>query len=181
MNYLEHQKITPFLRGLKKWTFIGLVMILAIIISCNSKEPNDVTFQNQAFGCANFIVYSQGSDNTVLCIIGDREVLGLSTSNQEFELPHNALTVSFNEFDGPIGNFYCDDVVGDEGEIINSYTANSGIVEIQISRDSLNVDPLGTTYEITLRVRNLEFDINGDIQEIEELIFEDVFVGWFPG
>jgi len=181
MNNFEHQKTAPSLRWLKQWTFKGLVMISFIIISCNSKEPNDVTFQNQAFGCANFIVYSQGSDNTVLCIIGDREVLGLSTSNQEFELPHNALTVSFNEFDGPIGNFYCDDVIGDEGEIINTYTANSGIVEIQISRDSITVDPLSTTYEITLRVRNLEFNIDGESQEIEELIFEDVFVGWFPG
>ena len=108
-------------------------------------------------------------------------MLGLSTSNQEFELPLTDLTVSINEFDGSIGNFYCDDVRGDEGEIINTYTANSGIVEIQTSRDSLTVDPLGTTYEITLRVRNLEFDIDGESQEIEKLIFEDVFVGWFPG
>lgn len=105
----------------------------------------------------------------------------MSSTNQQFELPHNNLIVSFNEFDGPIGNFYCDDVIGDEGEIINSYTAIAGTVEIQIVSDNIFVDPLGTTYEITLQVRNLEFEVEGISQVIEELILEDVFVGWLPG
>ena len=63
--------MTPILRGLRNCTFLGLIMLLAILISCNkSQGPDEHTFRNQASGCGNFFVYTEGTSNATITISG---------------------------------------------------------------------------------------------------------------
>ena len=98
-----------------------------------------------------------------------------------FDLPNDQLQVVVNQFDGFIGNYYCDDVVGDEGTILNSYSPISGSAEIVITQDSIFVNDWELIYEISVSLDNLIFDVNGDEVEIKNNTFSNVRVGWFPG
>ncbi len=153
-----------------------------LLSSCNDKiNLSQLKFDKERDGCGNFRVYTIGENNTSLTIRGDRDLLGISTTKQEFALPHENLEISINEFDGPIGNFYCDDAIGDEGSVINQYFPASGIAEIQITRDSIQLDGSLVIYEITIKLKDIEFEIDKDLKFFEEIDFNNIRVGWLPG
>ncbi len=158
--------------------FLALATSL-IVSSCGNNNGilDPISFENEASGCANFIVYTQ-KDNYSLTITGQTDTLDLGTDLKTFSLPSEDLIVSINEFDRTIGNFYCDDVVGDEGEILNQHIATSGNVEISISQE----DPqIGMIYQINVVLKDVEFEIDESTMLYEELEFNEVTVGWFPG
>lgn len=161
--------------------YFFLIVAALLVSSCGSNsDVNGLNFSNEGSGCANFIVYTQ-EDDFSLTIVGDTDSLGLSTDTRIFTLPSEDLDISINEFDGPIGNFYCDDVAGDEGTIVNQYLAVSGSAEISISQDTLPASSSSRLYEINILLKDVEFEIDDELKLIEEMEFNNVQVGWLPG
>jgi len=175
---------------MKLITTTSLLLIFTLVfLSCDqsSNENNSTTtpesfvFDNDGSGCSNFLVYESNDQFYTIHISGRRDSLGISTVPMVFDLPNDQLQVVVNQFDGLIGNYYCDDVVGDEGTILNSYSPISGSAEIVITQDSIFVNDWELIYEISISLDNLIFDVNGDEVEIKNNTFSNVRVGWFPG
>jgi hypothetical protein len=172
---------------------IKLIAALSILtfalISCDdsSDDNNGVVvqeefvFDNLGSGCSSFLVYETNEHFHSLHISGNREELGISTTPKTFALPLDQLNVAVNEFDGEIGNYYCDDVLGDEGTIINTYTPNSGTAEVVITQDSISVYEWEVIYEVSITLKDLIFVVGDNIVTIESKTYENVRVGWFPG
>ncbi len=170
--------------------FIASLLILTLaIISCDdSSDDNNAVviqeefvFDSDGNGCSSFLVYETNDKFHSLHISGNRDELGISTTPKTFALPLNQLNVVVNQFDGEIGNYYCDDVIGDEGTIINTYTPNSGTAEIVITQDSISVYEWEVIYEVSVTLKDLIFVVDDTIVTIDNKIFENVRVGWFPG
>lgn len=156
--------------------------------SCNKNTSTTVlstyNFQDSGDGCANFIVYKHDNDaNATLSVSGMRDVLNLSSEALSFNLPHDGLTIQLNQFDGPIGYYYCDDVAGDEAMIITTSSPISGTAEITITADSTYVSTYEIHYELSVFLKNLEFEVpdSDETIVIEDISFEGINVGWLPG
>lgn len=151
-------------------------------IAITSEVINQYTFNNAGRGCGNFIVYSFANDSISMTIRGDRDTLGLNDGSKTFILPNKDLKISLNQFDGPAGSFYCDDVSGNEGSIINSYSVVSGEATIRILKDDISQNPTNRFFTLRLELVNVIFKLEDDNTEFyERLIFNDVAVGWIPG
>ena len=163
--------------SLNKLCFI--ICIALVSMSSCSKSPNrSYSFSNDSRGCGDFMVYKTLDDNTAITVIGSKEALDLSTSVQVFQLSNTDIQISIDEFDDTIGSYYCDDVVNDNANLIQQHFANSATVEIDVS----NPNPvMFETYEITIRLKNVEFEFDGETVRYDEIVFEDVTVGWLPG
>lgn len=141
-------------------------------------------FTQSCFGCSSFLVYKQDNiQHASISVFGMRDQLNLSTETVTIPLPNDGLDVQVNEFDGPIGSYFCDDVLGDEAEILATHRPISGHAEITITADSIFVSDYSVHYDITVKLTDLEFVTpdSDQVEVIEELLFEEVRVGWFPG
>ncbi|MEM1120374.1 MAG: hypothetical protein AAGJ18_07975 [Bacteroidota bacterium] len=171
-----------------------LVAVAVAILGLNScGEPDDCcvlppleTFSfaaATALGCGNFYLYKEAPQEKLhLLISGDRDELNLVTSEKTFDLDTPTLEVQMLRFGNEIGNYACDDVANDQGEVIETWTAIRGKVILQITEDSISVDPVGVTYRMTAKLLGMELENDQNEQiAIPEEVFEDVFVGWLPG
>ena len=95
---------------------IGFFLISTFIFSCNKekiiKHFTGSTFTEQAKGCGNFFVYRFNADEKLaITVRGERDVLGLNTDEQVFDLENTAgLNVAIVQFNKSALNFYCNDV-----------------------------------------------------------------------
>ena len=164
--------------------------LLALIYSCGEQreccalpEMENFTFNVAASGCSNFYVYKELPEQRLhLYVQGDRDALALDLSEKEFEVSNNDLKVEILQFDGEIGQYACDDVANDQGEVISTWSAISGTVSIQITQDSISVNPWEMTYEINVKLKEVQFE--NEQQEravLEQTTFEKVYVVWLPG
>lgn len=177
---------------------ISLLFLLSVLIvtSCNLDINNDddvamvigplsdFDFQEgMSEGCLNFLVYKQDHEaNAVISVSGMRDVLNLGSETLYFELPHDALDVEINEFESTVSQHLCD--ANPEGipPILSTYRPITGNVEIIIDADSVFVDPISVHYEISVTLTGLEFDIPDSDQSevIDDVLFDNVYVGWLP-
>jgi len=150
---------------------------------CDTLPENHFTFDVEASGCGNFYVYKElAEQNLHLYVQADRDALNLDLTEKEFDITNEAITVEVLQFDGEIGQYACDDVANDQGEVISTWSANSGKVSIQITKDSISVNPWEMTYEVTVKLKEVRLE-NKDMEvaTLSETIFEEVYVGWQPG
>lgn len=136
-----------------------------------------------AAGCANFYVYKEKSEVGLhLYISGDRDTLSLDLTEKEFSVDANSLKVQMLQFKDEIGNYACDDVANDQGEIIDTWDAIAGQVFIQITEDSISVQPWEMTYKMTVKLKDIQLEnVEKELVNLPEEIFEEVYVGWLPG
>ena len=169
---------------------VGILSLLLLLSCGETKEccvlPPITTYsfaQATAQGCSDFYVYKELPEERLhLYISGSRAELGLNSTEQSFEIDAPSLKVEMHRFDGEIGSYACDDVANDQGEIISTWTAISGKVTLQITEDSISVDPWGTTFKMTAKLKYITLEnAEKDAASIPDEIFEEVFVGWLPG
>jgi len=168
----------------------SLFFLLILIYSCGEErdccafpELENFTFDVAASGCSNFYVYKELPEQRLhLYVQGDRDALNLDLTEKEFELSNPDLTLEILQFDGAIGQYACDDVANDQGEVISTWSAISGTARIQIIQDSISVNPWEITYEVTVKLRGVQLENEQQERAIlEQTTFEKVYVGWLPG
>jgi len=170
---------------------LGVLLLFVLFTSCGENKeccvlPPVTTYsfaKATAQGCSDFYVYKELPEEGLhLYISGDRTSLGLNITEQTFEVGTPNLKVEMLKFEDEIGNYACDDVANDQGEIIATWTAISGEILLQITEDSISVDPWGTTFKMTAKLKDMELEsAEKEVVSISEELFEDVFVGWLPG
>jgi len=167
---------------------LSLLGLLALFYSCETREccvlpEKNLAFEGAARGCGNFYVYKElPSQRLHLYVSADRDTLNLDLTEKEFDVTNEALTVKILQFDGEIGQYACDDVANDQGEVISTWSAISGKVRIQIARDSISVNPWEMTYELNVKLRDIQFENEEkESATLLETNFEKVYVGWIPG
>ena len=163
--------------------------ILICYIQCSDKNEttiiteaiNTYTFKNEGRGCGDFIVYTFANDSTSMTIRGERDILGQGFNPKTFNLPHEDLNISINQFAGPAGVYYCDDVFGNEGSIISSSPVVSGQAIIEVLEDN-SLSPSDQFFIIKVELVFVVFKLEDETTEFySSLIFDDVSVGWIPG
>ncbi len=168
---------------------IGLICLLSIFYSCEPKKccvlppQRSFSFEEAASGCGNFYVYKElAEEHLHLYVQADRDALNLDLTEQEFDISNEAITVEVLQFDGEIGQYACDDVANDQGTVISTWSALSGEVSIQITRDSISVNPWETTYEVNVKLKDVFFENEqNENAKLLETNFKEVYVGWLPG
>lgn len=167
---------------------ILLLGLFSLFYSCETREccvlPIETfTFEEAASGCGNFYVYKElGDEHLHLYVRADRDALNLDLTEKDFDITNEAITVEVLQFDGPIGQYACDDVANDQGIVISTWSALSGKVSIQITKDSISVNPWEMTYEVTVKLKDVFFENEqNENAKLLETNFEEVYVGWLPG
>lgn len=166
--------------------FCGLFLLASCeetIDCCVLPATQTFKFEAKADGCANFYVYKEDlANNLHLFVSGDRTKLALDLTEKSFEIGTNSLQIQLLQFKADIGNYACDDVVNDQGEIIDTWKAISGQVLIQLTEDSISVQPWEMTYKMTVKLKDIQLEnAQQEIANLPEEIFEEVYVGWLPG
>ena len=155
------------------------VMLAQACISGLSFSPSS--------GCSSFFVYKTGNthhDNIGIAVMGNRENLHLSETEQVFDLSktdQQDLKVEIKKLSSGSSGFYCDCVF--EGELLDTWIAQSGTVKIKIVQD-YEGDP--SAFEkpctITVIIENVVLQNDkGSPVIINYMEFNDVGVGWLPG
>lgn len=169
-------------------TLLYWSMLLLLYSGCNKENIKpDLNFTNDSYGCSSFIVYKTDKNkDDVIAVIGNRDALNLSKTEQTFDLKNvnqSNLKVEIKRFKGDASKYYCNDVASEAGDIISTWTGKSGTVKITIVQDSIAFNPQGKPeYKITIKIENVNFE-NGNEKEvtIDNLEFKEVYVGWLPG
>ncbi len=169
----------------------NLLILLSLIVtvySCETREccvlpEKNFTFEEAASGCGNFYVYKELPEEYLhLYVRADRDALNLDLTEKEFDVSNEDITVEMLQFDGAIGQYACDDVANDQGEIISTWSAISGKVSMQITRDSISVNPWEMTYEVTVKLKEIQLENEQEERvTISDTNFKEVYVGWLPG
>lgn len=152
-------------------------------VDCCVLPIETFSFNGSADGCSNFYVYKENQEKRLhLAVHGDRDKLGVDLTEKEFSLPNEHLTVEVLLFDGEIGSYACDDVANDQAMVVGTWTAISGTVSIQITEDSISVNPWEMTYKMTVKLKEVQVENLGNSQAVvKDTEFEEVYVGWLPG
>ena len=91
-----------------------------------------------AQGCSDFYVYKElSADKFHLTVNGNKALLGLDKTSQKIQFDNENLNIELIQFKDEIGNYACDDVAGDDGEILEIWTPIAGEATIQIVEDSI--------------------------------------------
>ena len=167
----------------------SFLVLLVGLFSCGEEvgcclPPPVEAFENvPAQGCASFYVYKE--DETALlhlAVQGNREALELDDKNKTFDLTEGLVKVELLKFNDEIGNYACDDVANDQGEIADTWIATEGFAFIKIEEDSITVSEWELTYKITVVLKDVVLE-NSDKDEtrFDRVVFGNVLVGWLPG
>lgn len=150
----------------------------------SSALPTRIVFKDQSGGCAHFSVYKYSQDGkTSISVSANKNQLGLSTKAKTFEIGKtDGLEVKILLGKAAIG--YCDDVMHPDRPKPRALVGNSGKATIVTSNINESVPEGDRVYAVTVTLHNVHFvDEAGNNSSIiiDELIFKDVSVGWFPG
>jgi uncharacterized lipoprotein YehR (DUF1307 family) len=171
-----------------KNVIFSLSIIFLFATACDNEEKTknfDGQFSSESRGCGSFVVYKVNDTNDMaIAVIGSRESLNLSMTEQTFDLSKanaNNLKVEILKFATKASLYYCDDVAGDE--ITDKWVGKSGQIKIVITEDYIDDNPqFRATYKINVKIENVILENNDENKIIiGSLAFKDVTVGWSPG
>jgi len=145
---------------------------------------NDLNFVGSGSGCEDFFVYKLNENKDVgLTVTAVRSALNLGDSFKTYDLlTENHIEIRLDKWAND-KNFYCTDIVEPDAEILNSYISESGLVNIQITQDSIDYSNIfqEVLYTVNVQLENVILrDSNGEEILISEEFFSDVLVGWTP-
>ena len=150
------------------------------------KLPQKFVFQNEANGCANIFLYKISEDDTIgISVSAKGDTLHLSKQEKTFEIGKtDGLNVEIL-VGQKIAQLYCNDVLYLDQPKPRKLIGKSGTATISLGDNvEWSAPNWERGYKATINLSNVHFsDENGqDINVIlDNLIFKDVTVGWFPG
>jgi len=164
--------------------FVVIVTYLFLAKKTNLPLPiptvsQKLNFKDISGGCGKVFVYKiTTDDSTGISVSADAKKLNLSAEGKTFEIGNTeGLNVEILMGER-IGRLYCNDVVYSDQQEPKKFIAKSGRVIISIA-DAGKDPELSGNYKTTVILNDVRFN-DSDIV-IDELIFKDVRVGWYPG
>ena len=154
----------------------------------NKSFKQDISSIFQASGgCGDVYVYQTNKDSDMGISVGaEKDTLNLSTTAKTFRIEEtnsDDLKVELRVGEN-VGFLYCNDVVDLNQPEYKTLSGNTGEITISISEIDETQIVGNRNYTTTVILKNVHFiEENGNDSDmvIDELIFKDVRVGWFPG
>jgi len=145
------------------------------------------TYLSPSLGCSSFCVYklnNSGHSDVGIAVVGNREKLSLSETEQIFDLSEmdvQDLKVEIKRFTSGSQGYYCNCVF--EGELLDTWTSVSGTVKIKIVQDyEGNPEEFENPYTINVILENIVLkNDKGHTIIVNRMEFSNVTVGWLPG
>ena len=149
------------------------------------KSPASITFQETSGGCQDIFVHKINLDDTAgISVFAGEEKLNLSNVEKTFEIGKtDGLNVEILIGD-KIAQLYCNDAVYPDQPKSKKLIGTSGKATISISDIDKSQQMGNRNYTATVILKDVHFvEENGNNSNItvDELIFQDVRVGWWPG
>jgi hypothetical protein len=140
-------------------------------------------WNTDASGCANFLVYrSHSTGKKFLVLQASKEELGIAnygdTATVSLGPGTHALVVSMDVYARqPSDTHYCSDIIIDPQTPI-TWTATKGTATVKITGVERDCD----CYTVTIELRGVVVrSPSGQLEQIPDMVFKDVRVGWLPG
>jgi hypothetical protein len=172
---------------MKRSLILPLLLPLFVASCCIGPDAPRPTMQytTEGSGCADFIVYKSNASGTeYLRVQLNREVHAVSTQPRTFDLAATptGLVIDIDVYPSrPQSPRYCNDALIADDPSPEVWSARSGRVTISVSADTLTPDP-NNLYKATVKLEGLTFrSRDGETVFLEEEVFENVTVGWYPG
>ena len=145
------------------------------------------TYLSPSLGCSSFCVYKlndNGQNDIGIAVMGNREKLSLSETEQTFDLSEmdvQDLKVEIKRFTSGSHGYYCNCVF--EGELLDTWTSVSGTVKIKIVQDyEGNPEEFEKIYTINVILENIVLkNDKGHTIIVNQMEFNNVTVGGLPG
>lgn len=155
----------------------------------NTNSFNNISgiFTGDSGGCINVFVFKTNDLNNIgVSVRANRDNLNLASTTQTFNLEEiKSEDLKVELFIGDdIRELYCNDAINSERPEYRTLIGKSGEVSINIPEITDPEFQPGERYEANVFLKNLIFiEENGKESDmiIEELNFDNVEVGWFPG
>ena len=188
-----------------KTIFLVVIIVLIVILgfffavrktnifSAPTKLPTSITFSGITQGCEDIFVYKTNKNYTAgISVYARKEKLNFSTTEKTFEIGKtDGLIVKIairtgemgGEIGGEISQLYCNDVSYPRKYKRIGLTGKSGKAIISIS-DINQSKPGSREYAATVILKDVHFSDDKGTESnivVDELIFKDVIVGWYPG
>ncbi|WP_420641244.1 hypothetical protein [Candidatus Leptofilum sp.] len=151
-------------------------------------EPG-LVYNGRSQGCGDLLVYKANSDDALsefLTVFVDAFAFPISEEPLTLELANHpdAIIVKIDLFGDRVYNFgefpYCNDV-GPEARAQSVWLAESGTVGISINGTVPAESCIEDGYEATVQLTNVTFASGEETVQLDEALFEDVYVGWCAG
>lgn len=180
---------------MKIFYLVSLFSLSVLIFSCDEDDKTEestgvrtIEFLGETYSCGDFsinVLQNEGDTQRALLLSGESRVsLMLTEEVQTFDLPLEGLTVEIMDYDLSINNgHFCNDVFfGELPKIIENWNVVSGTINLSISNFQETVSNFESPYNITVVLENAIFENeSGEQLKIEQLILEELGVGWYPG
>lgn len=148
-----------------------------------------LVYEGGSQGCGSIFVYKANNDEDLsefLTVFIPAPDFSLSAEPTTLELADHSgeIIVKIDLFGGRVyslGEFpYCNDV-GPEAEPQSVWLADSGTLTVTVNGTVPNESCTGDGFQTTIRLENVVFRHNTETVQLEEALFEDVYVGWCAG
>jgi len=174
---------------------VGLVVVLGYFLVARKtnifspilKMPVSISFQETGEGCGDVFVYKINKDDTAGISVGaNKDVLNLSTTAKTFEIEETNISDLRIELrmGENVGFMYCNDAIDPNQPEYKTLLGKTGEVTISISDIDESQQEGNRNYTATVILKDIHFvEKNGNNSDIiiDELIFRDIRVGWWPG
>ncbi|MEA2677856.1 MAG: hypothetical protein QOJ81_1997 [Chloroflexota bacterium] len=135
-------------------------------------------------GCGDAFIWATNAAGTAAITVewggAASEAWANGPFNDTQQLPNPEITVSVVEGNG-LSTYYCNDVRGPGQGTTSEIEATSGAVEVAVRPDPEGFQPAG---HADLRLSDVTFTIrlgSGETWRLDELVIENVSVGWLAG
>ena len=152
--------------------------------SSQEVSTSKVQFSGKSKGCESFTLFKMNEDKTMaIWINGNSDYLKLSTTSQKFPIgKEQKIFARIYQFNGSGENYFCNDIANQNLKVLNRWEAIQGNIKTHITQDNISVSEGDKTYKMTLLIESAIFkDKKGEKIELENVVFEEVLVGWYPG
>lgn len=170
-----------------------LVATAVLAAACASPGPSpspapafeiEVAQFTQTGGCGDAFIWATNRDGTAAITVEWGGAASEAWANDGFsateQLPNPEITVSIVEGSGLVA-YWCNDIRMPGQGVTSTIEAASGAVELAVRPNREGFQPAG---QADLRLTDISFRVtlgNGEVWHLDELVIENVSVGWFAG
>jgi len=140
-------------------------------------------------GCGNIVVYKINESETEgISVEADKDKVNLSTKPKTFDIATTAglvvqIFLGENLRESMKATSFCNDFVSPIVPEPAVWTAKTGRATINISKSNDSAPVWERGYTATVKLKNVRFYDESGVNSVvlDELIFENISVGWLPG
>lgn len=151
-----------------------------LLSSCVTTKTNSLKhpFDGDQLGCGSFIAFKLSADKRQVVSVAVN-MTGIDVEpSQNFRIGDtDVVEVKWKVYDGDIGPSLCNDLIGQQPDLLEERIADGGLLEILVGEEEIKKQQRREPYKVTLVIRRATFDE----LRIDYLKVEALLVGWLPG